>query len=130
MEQLKNVQIAKPFGEELEERCFRFARDVGLFFRSLKKNLVLIEYIQQGVRSSGSVGANYIEANESLSKRDFVNRAKICRKEAKESRYWLRLIREYLSESQQLIECDRLIQEARELMLIFNAMITKSKITN
>jgi len=42
------------------------------------------------VRASGSVGANYIEANESLSKKDFLMRVKICRKEAKESRYWLR----------------------------------------
>ena len=122
---MENKQTKKPFGEELEERCFRFARDVGLFCKYLKKDLVLIEYFQQLIRSSGSVGANYIEANESLSKKDFINRAKICRKEAKESRYWLRLIREHLSDDKQIAECKRLIQESRELMLIFNSMVNK-----
>ena len=115
----------KPFGAELEERCLRFALDVAIFCRSLKKSYILFEYCAQLIRAASSVGANYIEANESLSKKDFLNRAKICRKEAKESRYWLRLINPTLSDKAQLNECNRLIQEAKELMLIFNSMVNK-----
>lgn len=115
----------KPFGAELEERCLKFALDVARFCRALKKDFILLEYCVQLIRSASSVGANYIEANESLSKKDFLNRTKICRKEAKESRYWLCLIKCNLSDKTQLDECNRLIQEAKELMLIFNSMVTK-----
>jgi four helix bundle protein len=58
----------------------------------LPKNTVNIELISKVVPSAGSVGANYIESNESLSKKDFAHRIRICRKESKESRYWLKLI--------------------------------------
>ncbi len=75
-------------------------------------------------RSSCSVGANYIEANESLSKKDFVMRIKICRKEAKESTYWLKLLD--LNENQES-ERDFLIQESVELTKIFGAILEKSK---
>src|SRR5919198_3047655 len=77
---------------DLEDRTFVFARAVRAFAKQIPKTLANIEDTKQVVRASGSVGANYIEANESLSKKDFVMRIKICRKEAKESRYWLRLI--------------------------------------
>ncbi len=60
--------------------------------KNLPKSLGNFEDAKQLVRASGSVGANYIEANESLSKKDFIHRIKICRKEAKESRYWLKLL--------------------------------------
>jgi len=76
----------------LEERTLIFAKDVRKFVRKLKKDIPNLEDSRQLVNSSGSVGANYIEANESLSKKDFVMRIKICRKEAKESSYWLNLI--------------------------------------
>lgn len=85
--------------------------------RSLQRTVQTIEDGKQLVRSSGSVAANYIEANESLSKKDFVMRIKICRKEAKESALWLRL----------LDEPGELTQEARELTKIFGAIIEKSK---
>ena len=77
------------------------------------------------VKSSGSVGANYIEANEALSKKDFIMRIKICRKEAKESRYWLQLID---TNGIKDLEKDRegLIQESTELMNIFGAILQKS----
>lgn len=120
-----NSTVFKPFGAELEERCLKFALDVAIFCRSLKKDYILFEYCAQLIRAASSVGANYIEANESLSKKDFLNRAKICRNEAKESRYWLRLINPSLIDKIQLDECNRLIQEAKELMLIFNSMVTK-----
>jgi four helix bundle protein len=77
---------------DLEERTFAFASEVRDFVRKLPRTISLVEDVKQVIRSSGSVAANYIEANESLNKKDFVMRIKICRKEAKESRMWLRLI--------------------------------------
>mgnify|MGYP001157624589 FL=1 len=75
---------------DLEDRTPEFARQVRDFVRKLNGTIANIEDGKQLIRSSGSIGANYIEANEALSKKDFVMRIKICRKEAKESRYWLR----------------------------------------
>ena len=77
---------------DLEDRTLEFAKSVREFVRRIKNDLVNKEDIKQLVRSSGSIGANYIEANEALSKKDFLMRIKICRKEAKESVYWLRLV--------------------------------------
>jgi four helix bundle protein len=77
---------------DLEDRTFLFAKEVRTFIKDIPRTVASIEDTKQLVRSSGSIGANYIEANESLSKRDFLMRIKICRKEAKESRYWLQLI--------------------------------------
>lgn len=109
---------------DLEDRTEKFAKDVIQLCKKLSKNTINIELISQVIRAPGSVGANYIEANESLSKKDFFNRIKICRKEAKESRYWLRLI---LSANTELeAETKPLIQEATELMNIFGAILRKS----
>ncbi len=74
---------------DLEERAYKFARNVAHLSRKLPRNSVNFKYADQIIRASGSVGANYIEANEALSKKDFVTRVKICRKESKESAYWL-----------------------------------------
>ena len=79
---------------DLEERTFHFAKAVRLFVKTLPKTIANLEDSKQVLKSSGSVGANYREANESLSKKDFLLRIKISRKEAKESAYWLRLIHE------------------------------------
>jgi len=76
------------------------------------------------IRSSGSVGANYIEANEPLGDKDFLVHVKICRKEAKESRYWLRLVDTAVNEQSEA-ERGQLIKEAQELTLIFNAIIRR-----
>jgi four helix bundle protein len=70
---------------DLEDRTLEFARNVRVLVKKLNKTLTNIEDGKQLVRSSGSVGANYIEANESLSKKDFMMRIKISRKEAKEA---------------------------------------------
>lgn len=107
---------------DLEKRTYEFARDVRTFVRKVIKDIPNIEDCKQVVRSSGSVAANYIEANEALSKKDFLMRAKICRKEAKESRLWLRLILAEKIDSERA----RLEQEAKELTHIFGAIITKS----
>ncbi len=74
---------------DLEERTFQFAKAVINYVNSLKKSLANVEIAKQVIRSSGSTGANYIEANESLSKKDFIYRIKLCRKEAKESTFGL-----------------------------------------
>ena len=83
-------QNSKPV-YDLEKRTFQFAKDVRLFVKTLQKTIANIEDGRQLIRASGSVGANYIEANESLSKKDFLMRVKISRKEAKECAYWLGL---------------------------------------
>ena len=111
---------------DLEDRTFEFSKAVRVFVRKLKLDVANIEDAKQVVRSSGSVGANYIEANDALSKKDFVMRIKICRKEAKESRYWLRLIETFGDAS---LDTERLglEGEAQELMKIFGAIVQKSK---
>ena len=81
------VNEQKPKKYDLEERTFLFAVKVRALIKDLKKTLSNLEDGKQVIRSSGSVAANYIEANESLSKKDFIMRIKISRKEAKESRY-------------------------------------------
>lgn len=77
---------------DLEDRTFRFAESVRIFVKQLPRTIGNVEDVRQLVRSSGSVAANWIEADEALSKKDFLMRAKICRKEAKESRLFLRLL--------------------------------------
>ena len=109
---------------DLEERTFIFAKQVRSYVEKLPRTPSNIEDGKQLIRSSGSVAANYIEANESLSKKDFVHRVKISRKESKESRLWLRLTK---PKEDQLQEKEELIQEATELMKIFGSIIEKSK---
>ena len=111
---------------DLEERTLEFAKRVRAFVKKLKVTVANAEDGKQLIRASGSVGANYIEANEALSKKDFVMRIKICRKEAKESKYWLRLLdtsgnKELENERQELEN------EASELTHIFGSIVTKSK---
>ena len=105
---------------DLEERTFQFAKRTRAFVKRLPKTIANVEDSRQLIRASGSVGANYIEANEALSKKDFTLHIKICRKEAKESHYWLRLIETSDAESDG--ERESLIQEAHELMNIFGAI--------
>lgn len=120
--QIQKQQGPKQY--DLEDRTLAFAKAVRGFATRLPKTAANIEDGKQVIRSSGSVGANYIEANESFSKKDFVMRMKICRKEAKETRYWLQLfdIADPILASERL----RLTQEVTELLLIFSAIISKS----
>lgn len=112
----------KPY--DLEERTFRFAQRAIPYFKNLPRTIANIEIAKQGIRSCGSVGANFIEANEAFSRKDFALRVKICRKETKESIYWLRL-----SEPNESQETERgeLMIEATELMKIFGSIIEKAK---
>lgn len=111
---------------DLEDRTKAFARRVREFVKKLPKTLGNIEDAKQVVKSSGSMGANYIEANEALSKKDFVMRIKICRKESKESKYWLDLL-DTGGDKQLERERDVLIKEATELMMIFSSIMRKSQ---
>ncbi len=110
---------------DLEERTLAFANRVRTFIKQLTKTIANIEDGKQLARSSGSIGANYIEANEALSKKDFVMRIKICRKEAKESRYWLQLI-DITNNKDMDNERVLLMKEATELMMILSAIMRKS----
>jgi four helix bundle protein len=117
---MTEIQESKKF--DLEERTLTFAKQVIAFVNTLEKSIANIEIIKQLVRSSGSVGANYIEANEALSKKDFVLRIKICRKEAKETCYWLKLV---ICTQDKEKERAGLLQESTELMKIFGSILAK-----
>lgn len=112
---------------DLEERTFQFAKNIRIWIKTLPKTIANIEDVKQLIRASGSVGANYIEANESFSKKDFTFRIKICRKEAKESGYWLRLILETNENLQEEKTGRLLLQESIELKKIFSSIEGKSK---
>jgi four helix bundle protein len=120
--QIPSGRMAKVY--DLEERTEQFAKDCRILVRTIPKDLPNIEDCKQLVKASGSVAANYIEANEALSKKDFCFRIKICRKEAKESRLWLNLLQ--ISE----LELDQvrkdLAIESGELIRIFTSIISKN----
>ena len=111
------------FEHPLEERCHQFGKRVRGYCRKLNKDLANIEDIKL-VKSSGSVGANYIEANENVGKGDLRYRIKLCRKESKESMHFLGLTELFGSE---ILEKERieLINEATQLRKIFSSMIKK-----
>ena len=121
---MTEIQNSKQY--DLEERTLKFARRVRSFVKLLPKTTANIEDGKQLIKASGSIGANYIEANEALSKKDFIMRIKICRKEAKESRYWLRLI-DTTDEVDLDNERKYLENEASELMNIFGSILRKAE---
>lgn len=94
------------------------------FVRKLPRTISNVEDVKQLVRASGSVAANYIEANEAISGKDFILRLKYCRKEAKESRLFLSLV-DVKNAAPLESERDSLVQEANELKLIFASIIRK-----
>jgi four helix bundle protein len=127
-----NIQtepIKKPAVQEnskprdLEDRTFLFAESVRALVKKLPRTIGNIEDVRQLVRASGSVAANWIEADEALSKKDFILRVKICRKEAKESRLFRRLVESGIENATRR---EALAAEARELTLIFASIISKS----
>ena len=107
---------------DLEERTALFAESIRDFVFKIPRNVANIEYSKQLIRAGSSPGANYIEANENLGEKDFKMKIKICRKEAKETAYWLRLV---ILDSSENMENERksLRQEAIELKLIFTAIL-------
>lgn len=118
----KQIQNQKQYN--LGDRTAKFARETMDFIDNVPRSISNIEIAKQLARSSGSVGANFIEAEEALSRKDFMMRIKISRKEAKESRYWLGLIQPNM---QQTDDREKLIREATELMLIFGSIVQKNR---
>lgn len=108
---------------DLEERTFKFAKAVIKLVNKVPKTLSNVEIAKQVIRSSGSVGANYIEANEAVSSKDFIYRIKLCRKEAKESTYWIKLLESPTKFSKMKQD---IIQESIEITKIFGAIYHKS----
>jgi len=107
----------------LEERTAKFAEDVIELVKTLKENVTNRPLINQLIRSSSSIGANYMEADAAESKKDFRHKIAICKKEAKETRHWLRLLAKANPECKD--RCRKLWQEAHELLLIFSAILRK-----
>ena len=110
--------------KDLEERTAEFAESVRAFVRGLPRTISNIEDVKQLVRASGSVAANCIEGNEALGDKDRVMKFRTCRKEAKESQLWLRLLN--VGESAAAKEARAALrQEAHELKLIFSSIVKK-----
>lgn len=105
---------------DLEERTAKFAENVIELCKSSSKNTVTTPIISQLVRSGTSLGANYCEANGASSKKDFKNKIFICKKEAKETKYWLRMLAKADDKSKEA--CKKLWKEAQELTLIFSTI--------
>ena len=120
---MSKIQNTKQY--DLEERTLKFAKEVIAFVKEMPRGMANAEIAKQLIRSSGSIGANYIEANESLSKKDFLMRIKICRKESKETIYWLKLVE--VKDQNGDGKRSSLIGEATELMKIFGAILEKAK---
>lgn len=120
---MTEYQNKKPY--DLEKRTLEYAKEVIRLCKKLPSNTVNYKLISQLVDAAGSVGANYREANEALSKKDFAHRMKITRKEAKESSFWLELLKEANPGSG--AEIDKLYKESRELRNIFTSIIEKTK---
>jgi four helix bundle protein len=114
----------KQNGYDLEERTLEFAHRVNKYVNELPKTISNIENGKQLVRAAGSVGANYIEANKSLSRKDFAMRIKISKKETKEDRFWLNLTEPYAAKQD---EREALITESTELMKIFASILVKTR---
>lgn len=114
---MTEIRNSKQRTYDLEDRVIAFAKACRVFVRSQKSTVISIEDGKQIVRSSGSVGANYLEANEAISKKDFLHRLRIAKKEARETIYWLKL----------LDAPESLMKEASEIMHILGAILEKSK---
>lgn len=120
---MSEIQNSKRY--DLEERTLMFARHVRNFVSRLSKTTANQEDGRQLIRSSGSVGSNYIEANEALGKKDFALHIRISRKEAKESAFWLQLV-DTAGVGELDKERDGLTREAHELTSIFGSVLKKT----
>lgn len=110
---------------DLEERTAKLAENVILFCRTLKEDTITRPIILQLIRAVTSIGANYCEADDSDSKKDFRHKISICKKEARETKHWLRMLAVALPDKKD--ELKVLWLEAKELHLIFNSIYAKVK---
>lgn len=119
---MTNNQISKP-KFDLEDRTLSFAKKIIKLCQILPNNTVNFKLIDQIIRSAGSIGANYREANDALGKKDFLLRLRISRKETKETLFWLQLIVEANPKFEK--EIALLIDECSEIRNILSAIINK-----
>lgn len=110
---------------DLEERTAKFGEDIIEFCKSIKQDALTKPLISQLIRAGTGVGANYMEANAASSKRDFRNKIFICKKEAQETKHWLRMMSRCVPEKKEMLR--RIWQEAQELTLIFGKILSSSK---
>jgi len=120
---IQNPNAKKKY--DLVERTSRFGESIILFVKSLLKNSVNQPLINQFIRAGTSIGANYMEADCAESKKDFIHKIAICKKEAKETAYWLHMLA--IANPNKKDNCRTLWKEAHELTLIFSAIINKKK---
>lgn len=117
-------KIKQPVKYDLEERTSVFGEKIIELCKKATKTVITNPIISQLVRSGTSVGANYSEANGASSKKDFKNKIFICKKESKETKYWLRMLAKALPDLKQ--ECRELWQEVQELTLIFSKIASNT----
>lgn len=110
---------------DLKERTAKFGEEILQFVKTVSSNTITRPLISQLVRSATSIGANYREADNAESKKDFIHKISICRKEADETRHWLRMIATAVSEKKEQVQ--KHATEAKELHLIFNAIVFSSR---
>lgn len=110
---------------DLEERTGKFGEDMIAFAKSLPDTPVNRPLINQTVRSGTSIGANYMEADAASSRKDFNHKIALCKKEAKETMHWLRMIAKANPDKKE--QCRKLWREAHELTMIFSAILNKKK---
>jgi len=110
---------------DLEERTARFGEAIIRFAGKLPRNAITAPLIAQLVKSGTSIGANYSEADDAESGQDFKHKISISKKEARETKHWLRMLSTAAPEHE--VEIKRLWQEAKELNLIFNSIVSKIK---
>ena len=106
---------------DLERRTTEFSENIIVFLKTLERNVITTPLISQLIRSATSIGANYFEANGAASKKDFKNKICICKKEARETKYWLQLIAKVNPDKKEM--CRKFWHEAQEFTLIFSKII-------
>lgn len=109
---------------DLEERTLKFSEEIINLCKKTAKSVITTPLISQLIRSGTSIGANYHEANGGSSKKDFKNKIFICKKESKETMYWLRLLAK--ADEETADNCRALWKEAHELTLIFSKIASKT----
>ena len=117
--------MTKGYYSNLEDRTTQFAIQIMRLSRRCKSDSFREIVLKQLIRSSGSIGANYREANEGFTKKEFIYRLKISRKEIKESLHWLVVLKD--DAPQFVLEIEAQIAEAKELLYIFTSIISKIK---
>ena len=123
---MTNPQFSNKY--DLEERTAKFGENVITFCRSIKSDKLADPILNQLIRSGTSIGANYMEANGASSKKDFQNKIFICKKEAQETKHWLRMVKSFMPDKVEKI--DQLWKEAQELTLIFQKIGSSLKISS